>query len=80
MQLWHVTFATIPNDFAIPQSLKVAAMAMREHIVARVLTGILLSDRYPHANCPYHVELRSQLCERSSSIISFIKELENIKK
>ena len=28
----------------------------------------------------YHVELRSQLCERSSSIVSFIKELENIKK
>ena len=28
----------------------------------------------------YHVELRSQLYERSSSIVSFIKELENIKK
>ena len=28
----------------------------------------------------YHVELRSQLYERSNSIVSFIKELENIKK
>jgi hypothetical protein len=56
-----------------------------EDLVSRVPTSFVkyLQDcnKYWCADLRlYHVELRSQLCERSSSIISFIKELENIKK